>query len=561
MTIAENRPSNSNARRAFASSSWRLATPSPPLPNAPPKWTALVMDAAQRLLFPRHRVQRRAAGGGRVRQAAALPLLRYRSASAVPLRPAHRDRQGGHFRISAAPVGCRAAHEPFRAHSRRMRRGARFEHRTQHQPARSALSRRRPHPLRRAGRPPAALHPRQSRCPGSQPGAAHARPPRQVRRHVLSPGAERQGHARRAARLPAGLLARPVARWLRRARRRSARGLSLPGPPALLPAHTERPRQQPAHLRRAGCPGRTLASAGRRAVDARILSPLARHLSRRHPRPGSRRSAGQLPVLAVPRFPLARLQRRVQRAPGTRAFPRAPAARCGARARPAPVRIRGAPRRAPLLRSRAADRSAPAGPARPFQQHAAALARAQPDAVAAVRPRRRALHARDRRADRDFSRARADRVPGDPRFLSIATPWTSTPWSRCRISGACAPPTDPWCRCYRDLLAEIKEPGRPRLRAFVSRCRQGQPQRRPRRRFAPPGAGAHDAHPDALAGSRHGDVPDRPAPGPVRRHVLARRLRSADDPRRRPPDGHGGAPQSAHAADLRRYQRGQSRPP
>src|ERR1022692_3710294 len=58
-----------------------------------------------------------------------------------------------------------------------------------------------------------------------------------------------------------------------------------------------------------------LAPPRRRAVDARILPPLARHLPRRHPRPGSRRSPDQLPVRPVPRFPLPRFQRRVQRAP------------------------------------------------------------------------------------------------------------------------------------------------------------------------------------------------------------------------------------------------------
>src|ERR1035437_9365032 len=144
-------------------------------------------------------------------------------------------------------------------------------------------------------------------------------------------------YARRPARLSTGLLARSVARRRRRPQRRTARGLSFPGPAALLSAHPERPRQQPAHLRRPGCPGRALAPPGCRAVDARILPARARHLPRRHPRARSRRRPDQLPLRPVSRFPLPRFQRRVQRTPRTRPFPRAPEARRGARSRPAPV--------------------------------------------------------------------------------------------------------------------------------------------------------------------------------------------------------------------------------
>ena len=118
--------------------------------------------------------------------------------------------------------------------------------------------------------------------------------------------------------------------------------------------------------------------------------------------------------------------------------------------------------------------------------------------------------------------------------------------------------TDAWLPQLPRSAGRDQRARRPRLRAAVPRRRQGHARRRPRGRFAAPRAGAHDAHPDALAGSRNGDVPDRPPPGPVRRHVLARRLRSADHPRRGPPDGDRGAPQGAHAAHLRRHQRGES---
>ena len=70
---------------------------------------------------------------------------------------------------------------------------------------------------------------------------------------------------------------------------------------------------------------------------------------------------------------------------------------------------------------------------------------------------------------------------------------------------------DPWCRSFRDLLAEIKEPAVLAFALLFHDAGKGTPHRRPRRRFAASRAGTHDAHSDALAGSRHGDVPDRAA--------------------------------------------------
>ena len=216
--ITANRPSDGNPsriREEFVASGDAMAA----LAERTAQVDQLVLEAASTLLLPVGPLRDRRAGRGRLRQAAAVSVFRYRRAAALPLRAAGAGEQGRDLGLPAAPLGCRPAHEPLGAHARRMLRGARRKYRAQRQPAGSAIPHRRPRALCRAGRPAAALRPRQSRRAGAQPGAADARTPRQVRRHVLSPGTERQGHARRTARLPAGLLARSDPRRRRRSRR------------------------------------------------------------------------------------------------------------------------------------------------------------------------------------------------------------------------------------------------------------------------------------------------------------------------------------------------------
>ena len=117
---------------------------------------------------------------------------------------------------------------------------------------------------------------------------------------------------------------------------------------------------------------------------------------------------------------------------------------------------------------------------------------------------------------------------------------------------------DPWCRSFRDLLAEIKEPGVLAFALLFHDSGKGTPT---------------EGHMDASLRLVQDPMARIQMPWQdrdmvtflIERHLdlsaamfFARRLRPADHPRRGPPDGHGGAPQSAHPAHLRRYQRGQS---
>ena len=218
MMIVANRPSN-RVRRAFASSSWRRGDALTALAERTAEVDRLVMDAAERLLFPASRPTCRACRG-RLRPAAAFP---YSDIDVLLLFPSERHIAGAKESISAFlqhlwDAGLRMSH------SVRTPDECAEVHDSNTELNISLLDQRFLTGDRTLyaglGRPPAALHPRQSRCAGTQSRAADARSSRQIRRHVLSPGAERQGHSRRPARLPAGLLARTTARW--RCRSRSA---------------------------------------------------------------------------------------------------------------------------------------------------------------------------------------------------------------------------------------------------------------------------------------------------------------------------------------------------
>ena len=72
-----------------------------------------------------------------------------------------------------------------------------------------------------------------------------------------------------------------------------------------------------------------------------------------------------------------------------------------------------------------------------------------------------------------------------------------------------------------------------------------------------PGRNRRPAHPHARAGARGSGLPDSPPSGSFPRHAVARHLRSADPQGPGPPGGDHRAPESAHPAHLRRYQRRQ----
>ena len=403
--------------------------------------------------------------------------------SAWRMRP-----QRGHLRVSPAPLGFRPARQPFRAHARRMRRGARPQHRAEHQPARPALPRRRPRPLRRPGRPPAALHPRQPRCRwcatwrSSRASATPSTPTRSItwsrtsRRLpaacaiTSSSAGWRSCASRRPPSPTARVAARPSASWRACAaictasRGRDNNVLTFDAQDAIaeqwqLPA-TPRSwmREYYRHARaiyRAAIRALEASEAQSSSLFAQFRDWRSRlsnadfsvHRERAHFRAPQRLDVEPELVLRLFEF-VARhgirlsseAEQRIEArlaAPARRISPNR--GRCGRRS----SRILSLPH-------------APAG---------------------------RARHARNRRAHRSLPRAGADRVPGDPRFLP--------PLHRGRAHpGGPAESVEPAprrCRIPRSAGRDARS--RP---CCCSRCcstipAKGTPRRRPRGRLAAPG--------------------------------------------------------------------------
>ena len=199
----------------------------------------------------------------------------------------------------------------------------------------------------------AALPARPARPFGAQPDAAHPRAPPEISEHLLSPGAEHQGHPGRLARLPTGPLAGAAfATWKR---------------PPIEPAFLFLARlrcylhcrsgtgQQRAHLRRAGA-GRGILRCPRRGRNGCAIISAMRAIFT------ARRCANWNPARRRPARCLRNSKTggtRLSNADFTRiarARPLARAARAGSRpgTGAAPVSIRGAARHSSLHRNRAA---------------------------------------------------------------------------------------------------------------------------------------------------------------------------------------------------------------
>ena len=194
-----------------------------------------------------------------------------------------------------------------------------------------------------------------------------------------------------------------------------------------------------------------------------------------------------------------------------------------------------------------------------FAERAARVAGAQPDSLAAAcAAGRPARHARDRRAHRDLSRTGADRVPGDPRLLPPLHRGRAHPGRHAESVGAAhAAPT---------LVPQLRRPagrGQGARACWCSPCCSTTPARALPARATWTHRCGWRKTPWRASGCRRQDREMvlfliRTAPGPVRRDAVARRLRPADHSRRGPPGGNRGAAEGAHAADLRRHQRGES---
>ena len=408
MTIVENRPSSTPGahpqriprhRRCGTRAGRAHRVRRPDWSSMPPR------VCCSRLAGRCRRARRR-----RLRPAAALSLFRYRPAAAVRIgtlpQTAQRDAIAA---LPAAPLGRRPAHQPLGAHPGRVRRAPRQQHRAEHQPARPALPHRRPHALRRlADRLPRFIHASRDALVRNL-CAADARAPRQVRRHLLSPRAEHQGDARRPARSISCVC------WLEHS---CARPQPSPRRELRDACHflarlrcylhcRRRPRQQRAHLRRAG----RLAEHWQRATPPQWMREYYRHaraIYRAATRAArSQRRPGERPVRAVPRLALAPLQRRFQRVRERVHFRAPQQLERRARPGPAPLRVRGAPRRPAFARSRAADRGTPAALAATTSRSRAPSGRRCSESVAAARAPGPPRHARYRRAAPRLPRVRA----------------------------------------------------------------------------------------------------------------------------------------------------------
>ena len=463
----------------------------------------LVRQRRERLLFRGGRCC--PAGRGRLRPPAAVPVLRYRPAAAVRIRApggcASKDAISlflqrlwdAGLRVSQSvrtPAECLEVHDQ--------------QYRAEHQPAGPALPRRRPRALRGARR----------------------RLPRflQANREPLVRNLAqltRERHAKYAGTFyhlepnvketPGGLRDYQLVCWLqqlrdgRRARpspRRNCRrpSVSSRACAAICTASAAATTTCSPSTRRTPSP-----NSGSDADAAHWMRDYYRHaraIYRAAIRALEASEAQSSSLFAQFRdWRVAPLQRRFQRAPRARPFPRAAAART-----PSPswccdlfefvARHGIRPSLEAEQRSTRACRACAI-----ISRAAAAVARARPHLRPAARAARRPRHARDRRAHRHLPGAGTDRVPGGPRLLPPLHGGRAHPGRACRISGACAP--EP-CAASAICLPRSKDPAVLLLRAAVSRLRQGHARRRPRGGFARLAQRRHGAHPDAAAGSRDG---------------------------------------------------------
>ena len=324
----------------------------------------------------------------------------------------------------------------------------------------------------------AALRARQSRRPGSQPGATDARAPRQVSRDTfyhLEPNVKDT---------PGGLRDYQLVCWLEqlrqtdqrawdcRACRRTARGVPLPGAPALLSALPERPRQQRAFLRRAGRHrGAVAASPTPRTGCATTTATRATFTARRSASLEAGEGAVQQPLCAVARLALPRLPTRISACIASAStFARRSSSRRNPNWRCACSSSLGGT--ACVLRTMpSAHRGAPCQTARPLLNRRRRCGpRCRPILPLPHAPAGRARHARDRPADRDLPRTGTHRVPGGARFLSPLHGGRAHPGDAAESVGPAARPGRRAAQFPRPACRG-QGPGAAVVRAAVSRCR------------------------------------------------------------------------------------------
>ena len=302
---------------------------------------------------------------------------------------------------------------------------------------------------------------------------------------------------------------KPTGRWRGRSVPELQRGLSVPGPPALLSAFPDRPRQQPALLRRAGRDGRAVAAADAAHWMREYYRHAREHLPRGHARALEASEAQSSSLFAQFRDWRSRaLQCRFQRAPRARAFPRSAApgrrARTGCSACSSSWRAT-----ASASPPKPSSRSKPACPG------CASISPTPPTAVAG--------------AAATFCRCPMRRWPCAPCTRPACSPRSSpscetieclvirdfyhrytvdehTLVTMQNLWALAQPPTEHRQRAYATCWPKSKTRSCC-LRAAVSRCRQGHAGRRPRGRLgAAARASAMARIQNAAGGSRNGAV-------------------------------------------------------